>query len=105
MQFTGINVEVTSSGTADPCASGADCAVGTALYTATDPGILVSIYQSMASYSMPGPALYGSGASGDTPSSGNATTPASNSTMTTTAAEKTASATVSPSVTAKTFCA
>ncbi|KAF2159626.1 lytic polysaccharide monooxygenase [Zasmidium cellare ATCC 36951] len=55
-----INVEVTGSGTASPCADGtATCKTGTELYTSTDAGILVNIYQSLASYEIPGPALYG----------------------------------------------
>ncbi|EME47180.1 glycoside hydrolase family 61 protein [Dothistroma septosporum NZE10] len=55
-----INVKVTSSGTAQPCASGVDCAVGTALYKEDDAGILINIYQSLSNYTIPGPKLYSS---------------------------------------------
>ncbi|KAK4631576.1 Polysaccharide monooxygenase Cel61a [Fulvia fulva] len=56
-----INVKVSGSGTTDPCASGADCAIGTALYKKDDAGILINIYQTLSSYDIPGPKLYGSG--------------------------------------------
>lgn len=60
----GINVKVTGSGTASPCADGtATCKTGTALYTSTDPGILVNIYQTLDSYTIPGPAVYKSASS------------------------------------------
>lgn len=59
--FSGINVKVSGSGTTDPCASGADCAIGTALYKKDDAGILINIYQTLSSYDIPGPKLYGSG--------------------------------------------
>jgi hypothetical protein len=59
--FSGINVKVTGSGSEDPCSSGADCAVGTALYKEDDPGILISIYGTLSNYQIPGPALYGGG--------------------------------------------
>lgn len=63
MLSPGINVKVTGSGSARPCADGtATCKTGTALYKDTDPGILVNIYQSLTSYTMPGPALYKSSA-------------------------------------------
>lgn len=48
-----FNLEVTGSGTDKPTGT-----LGTALYTATDPGILVNIYAALASYVVPGPALY-----------------------------------------------
>ncbi|KAH7313189.1 putative endoglucanase/cellulase, partial [Rhexocercosporidium sp. MPI-PUGE-AT-0058] len=48
-----FNLEVTGSGTDSPTGT-----LGTALYTATDPGILVDIYATIASYVVPGPALY-----------------------------------------------
>ncbi|KAI9759115.1 MAG: hypothetical protein M4579_002562 [Chaenotheca gracillima] len=60
-----INLEVTGSGTAKP--SGV---LGTALYKATDPGILVNIYQALSKYVVPGPAVFSGAAS---PSTGNAT--------------------------------
>ncbi|EPS26325.1 putative cellulose monooxygenase [Penicillium oxalicum 114-2] len=48
-----FNLQVTGSGSDKP--SGV---LGTELYRATDPGILVNIYQSLASYAIPGPAPY-----------------------------------------------
>ena len=48
-----LNIEVTGSGTATP--SGV---LGTALYTETDPGIEINIYQSLSTYIVPGPTLY-----------------------------------------------
>ncbi|TVY57877.1 Endoglucanase-4, partial [Lachnellula suecica] len=63
-----FNLEVTGSGTAAPSGT-----LGTALYTATDPGILVNIYQTLASYVVPGPALY-SGAVSATQSTGTSAT-------------------------------
>jgi len=48
-----VNLEVTGSGTATP--SGV---LGTALYNETDPGIQINIYQSLATYIVPGPTLY-----------------------------------------------
>ncbi|PYH96035.1 glycoside hydrolase [Aspergillus ellipticus CBS 707.79] len=47
-----FNLQITGSGTADP--SGV---LGTELYTSTDPGILVNIYQSLSTYEVPGPTL------------------------------------------------
>jgi cellulase len=52
-----INLIVKSSGTATPAGVAA-----TSFYTPTDPGILVNIYQSLASYAIPGPALFAAGA-------------------------------------------
>ena len=49
-----INLKITGSGT-DGLASGT---LGTALYTPTDPGIKVDIYNRLDSYQIPGPALY-----------------------------------------------
>jgi hypothetical protein len=53
-----VNVKISGSGTEKPCAQGATCRHGTQLYKATDPGILVNIYQSLSSYKIPGPALW-----------------------------------------------
>lgn len=92
----GLNVVVTGSGTASPCADGADCAVGTALYTSKDAGILINIYETLDSYTIPGPALYGSGSSSNATSSANATVKATDADTATTTSAK---------VTAKTFCA
>lgn len=57
-----MNVKVTGSGTASPCADGAACDVGTSLYKEDDPGILINIYQTLSSYTIPGPKIW-SGAS------------------------------------------
>lgn len=48
-----INLEVTGGGSDEPQGT-----KGTELYTPTDPGILVNIYEAMESYEIPGPALY-----------------------------------------------
>ncbi|KAI4926964.1 uncharacterized protein J4E92_006126 [Alternaria infectoria] len=64
-----INIEVTGSGTATPKGTPAN-----KLYTATDPGIKVSVYGGdMSSYEMPGPALFDGASSGS--GSGNASAP------------------------------
>jgi hypothetical protein len=48
-----INLEVTGgAGTADPTGTPSE-----ALYHDTDPGILINIYESIATYTIPGPAL------------------------------------------------
>jgi lytic cellulose monooxygenase (C1-hydroxylating) len=47
-----INLQITGSGTESP-----EGTLGTALYKANDPGILVNIYQSLSSYKIPGPPL------------------------------------------------
>lgn len=48
-----INLEISGSGTANPTGT-----LGEELYTPTDPGILINIYQSLSSYDIPGPALW-----------------------------------------------
>ena len=48
-----FNLQVTGGGSDTPAGT-----VGTALYGASDPGILVNIYQALSSYAVPGPALY-----------------------------------------------
>ena len=73
-----INLKVTGGGSDSP-----DGVLGTELYKATDPGILISIYSALSSYVIPGPALYTGASSGSSSSSS------------TTAAATTASATVS----------
>jgi len=51
-----VNIEVTGSGSTDPCADGADCVGGTSLYTASDAGIKYDIYGGdISSYPIPGP--------------------------------------------------
>ncbi|KAL8895009.1 MAG: hypothetical protein Q9207_008334, partial [Kuettlingeria erythrocarpa] len=57
-----INLKVTGSGT-DKLASGT---LGTELYTPTDPGILVNIYEKLT-YIIPGPKLYSGAESGTAP--------------------------------------
>ncbi|RHZ60713.1 uncharacterized protein CDV56_108151 [Aspergillus thermomutatus] len=48
-----FNLKVTGSGTDSPAGT-----LGTELYTETDPGILVNIYTSISSYTVPGPTMY-----------------------------------------------
>ena len=51
-----VTIEVTGSGSTDPCADGADCVAGTALYKAADEGIKYDIYGGdISSYPIPGP--------------------------------------------------
>merc|ERR1712000_750596 len=57
-----VNLEVTGSGTDSP-----EGVLGTALYTPTDAGILVSIYTAGATYEIPGPALYAGGSGSGSP--------------------------------------
>lgn len=47
-----FNIAVTGSGTESPAGT-----AGESLYTETDPGILINIYTSLASYDIPGPTL------------------------------------------------
>jgi len=70
-----VNLEVTGSGTDSP-----EGVLGTALYTPTDAGILVSIYTAGATYEIPGPALYAGGSgSGSTPVASSPAAPAATS--------------------------
>jgi cellulase len=69
-----INIEVTGSGTAEPAG-----VVATELYTASDPGISLSIYNGLTDYEIPGPAVYSGGASGSTPSTGGSSSGSSSS--------------------------
>ncbi|RDW56596.1 glycoside hydrolase family 61 protein [Coleophoma crateriformis] len=48
-----VNLAISGSGTAKP-----DGVVGTALYKATDPGILINIYTTLSTYPVPGPTPY-----------------------------------------------
>ena len=78
-----INLKVTGAGT-NSLQSGTK---GTALYTQQDPGLLIDIYQTLASYPMPGPPLLGSAVNGSGTASGlNVTTAGifANSTVSTT---------------------
>jgi cellulase len=79
-----ISIEVTGSGTAEP-----EAVAATKLYTPTDPGISLSIYNDLTSYEIPGPAVYSGGASGSAPSSSAASSAAA-----TTEASAASSATV-----------
>jgi hypothetical protein len=69
-----INIKVTGSGTAEPAG-----VVATELYTASDPGISLSIYNSLTDYEIPGPAVYSGGASGSAPSTGGSSSGSSSS--------------------------
>ncbi|KAJ5135654.1 uncharacterized protein N7515_004932 [Penicillium bovifimosum] len=84
-----INLKVTGGGSDTPSGT-----LGTDLYKAADPGILVNIYTSMSSYDIPGPALYTGASSGGSPSP--STTPAA-SAPTTASASSTVSASPIPS--------
>ncbi|KAF7161347.1 hypothetical protein CNMCM5623_006961 [Aspergillus felis] len=48
-----FNLKVTGSGTDTPAGT-----LGTELYTESDPGIMVNIYSSISSYTVPGPTMY-----------------------------------------------
>nr|QBL14594.1 lytic polysaccharide monooxygenase [Talaromyces verruculosus] len=87
-----INLEITGSGTASPTGT-----PGEELYTPTDPGILVNIYQSLSTYVIPGPTLW-SGAANNAVAS--ATAAASATATPTTLVTSVASATDSPSTVA-----
>ncbi|KAJ5175280.1 Endoglucanase-4 [Penicillium canariense] len=50
-----LNLQVTGGGSAEP-----EGTLGEELYTETDPGILINIYTTLSSYTIPGPALYSS---------------------------------------------
>ncbi|KAI1850877.1 hypothetical protein JX266_003542 [Neoarthrinium moseri] len=79
-----FNIAITGSGTDSPSGT-----LGTELYSADDAGILFNPYGTITSYTIPGPALYGSGSG-----SGSGSSP------TTTAASTTKAATTSaPAVT------
>ncbi|WYZ41395.1 hypothetical protein EsH8_V_000290 [Colletotrichum jinshuiense] len=79
-----LNIEVTGSGSDLPAGT-----KGTSLYTASDAGILISIYNSLTSYPIPGPKLPSVfGGSGSDSGSGSSAAPAA----TTTAAAAASSA-------------
>ncbi|OLN86395.1 Endoglucanase-4-like protein 1 [Colletotrichum chlorophyti] len=66
-----LNIEVTGSGSEAPAGT-----LGTKLYTPTDAGILVSIYNNLEKYEIPGPALPAAfGGSGSGSGSGSAPAP------------------------------
>ncbi|KAJ5689628.1 hypothetical protein N7462_004020 [Penicillium macrosclerotiorum] len=56
-----INLNVTGSGTATPSGT-----LGESLYKNTDPGIYVDIWQTISTYTIPGPALYTAGSTATT---------------------------------------
>lgn len=94
-----INLEVTSSGTDEP-----EGTLGTALYKATDPGILVNIYQSLSTYVIPGPTLYSGAVSGSATAAASSaaatsSTPASSSAVATSSAAATSAAASSAAAT------
>lgn len=53
-----INLKITGPGTIYPCLSGASCHKGIALYKEKDPGILINIYTTLTSYTIPGPKIW-----------------------------------------------
>jgi len=85
-----INLEVTGGGSVVPSGT-----LGESLYSETDPGISVNIYNTGLTYTIPGPALYNS-ASG----SAAASTAVASSAATTTAASSAAASTTSVSAAA-----
>ncbi|KAE8363411.1 glycosyl hydrolase family 61-domain-containing protein [Aspergillus caelatus] len=96
-----INLQVTGSGTASPSGT-----LGAALYKDTDPGIYVDIWQSISSYTMPGPSLYTAGSTA-TASVAAAATPTTSTTPTTITSPPTevaveTSAAVEPSIPSQT---
>ena len=82
-----INLEITGSGTAEPAG-----VVATELYTASDPGISLSIYNGLTDYEIPGPAVYSGGASGSAPSTGGSSSGSSSSKVESSAPAATSSA-------------
>ncbi|RDW73024.1 hypothetical protein BP6252_06931 [Coleophoma cylindrospora] len=83
-----VNLVVTGGGSDTPAGT-----LGEALYTETDPGILVNIYTTGLTYTIPGPALYTGG-------SGSAATSAAAATTTAAAAATTSSAAAAVATTA-----
>ncbi|KAJ5826707.1 Glycoside hydrolase family 61 [Penicillium robsamsonii] len=83
-----LNLKVTGGGSDTPKG-----VLGTKLYKAADPGILVNIYTAMDSYKIPGPALYTGAASGSSTTAPASTTTAA---ATTTAPTTTASTVSAP---------
>ncbi|KAF7590924.1 Esterase/lipase/thioesterase [Aspergillus hancockii] len=77
-----INLQVTESGTAAPSGT-----LGTALYKETDAGIYVNIWQSLSSYTIPGPALYTAGSTATAAAAATTTSAATAAAVTSTSAE------------------
>ncbi|KAH8659250.1 glycosyl hydrolase family 61-domain-containing protein [Tricladium varicosporioides] len=84
-----INLVVTGGGSDSPTGT-----AGESLYTETDPGILVNIYTTGLTYTIPGPALYGSGSSGSTATSAAAVVSSTASAIAVTSAKATSAAAV-----------
>ncbi|RDW76668.1 lytic polysaccharide monooxygenase auxiliary activity family 9 protein [Aspergillus mulundensis] len=85
-----VNLDVTGGGSASPSGT-----LGTELYTPTDAGILVNIYQTLDSYEIPGPALWDGASSG----SGNSGSGASSSAAATSTPTSSVSVPVIPTTT------
>ncbi|KAE8154416.1 glycosyl hydrolase family 61-domain-containing protein [Aspergillus avenaceus] len=86
-----MNFKVTGGGSDKP-----EGTKGTALYKDTDPGIKISIYQTLDSYTIPGPALYsGSSSSGSSGSSSGSSSAAASATPTAAASTTAAAGTTS----------
>ncbi|KAI0454210.1 glycosyl hydrolase family 61-domain-containing protein [Xylaria acuta] len=81
-----FNIAITGSGTDKPTGT-----LGVDLYKADDPGILFNPYTTITSYTIPGPALYGS-SSGSNPGS-STTTAVTTSTKSTTSSTRSTTAT------------
>ncbi|EHY59340.1 hypothetical protein HRR83_001386 [Exophiala dermatitidis] len=86
-----VNLEVTGSGS-NSLTTGT---LGTKLYTAQDPGILINIYQKLTSYVIPGPKLIDGASSGSQPS-GSASASASASATTAAASTTSGAASILP---------
>ncbi|KAJ5382340.1 Glycoside hydrolase family 61 [Penicillium concentricum] len=87
-----LNLKVTGGGSDSPKG-----VLGTELYKAADPGILVNIYTAMDSYKIPGPALYTGASSGSSTTAAAPTTTAAATTTAPTTAASTVSAPVQSS--------
>ncbi|KAI0466107.1 family 61 glycoside hydrolase [Xylaria cf. heliscus] len=87
-----FNIAITGSGTDKPTGT-----LGVDLYKADDPGILFNPYTTFTSYTIPGPALYGSG-SGSNP--GSTTTAVTTSTKSSTSSTKSTTLTTKTTTTA-----
>ncbi|RAH76715.1 hypothetical protein BO86DRAFT_325002 [Aspergillus japonicus CBS 114.51] len=84
-----INLEVTGSETATPSGT-----LGTALYKETDPGIYVDIWNTLSTYTIPGPALYTAGSTATAAAAADITTTSAGTTAVATTAAAVVSATV-----------
>ncbi|KAI1855718.1 hypothetical protein JX265_012163 [Neoarthrinium moseri] len=89
-----FNLEVTGSGSELPSGT-----LGTALYKADDAGILFNIYQTLTSYTIPGPALAFAGSGSGSGSGSAATTAVTAASSTTVAAASTSAAATSAAAT------